>query len=123
MAAKKDSQNEPDPQQENGPRLDLSGHFQWSLNGTSLKKWLPLISTLLLGGGSFWGVGTVLQNRLPTDPSEPAVEQPADQPALNSTTRYTCDEINDSREAQQLLAEGHTYLDKDGDGVACDSLQ
>jgi hypothetical protein len=122
MAAKKDSQNQPDPQQENGPRLDLSGHFQWSLNSTSLKKLTPLILWLLGGGSIFGGAWTVLQEKLPSA-SEPAIEQPAEQPAPNSTTRYTCDEINDSREAQQLLAEGHTYLDRDGDGVACDSLQ
>jgi hypothetical protein len=125
MAAKKDSQNQPDPQQENGPRLDLSGHFQWSLNGTSLKKWLLPIFTLLAGGSSLWGIGAMQQNQLPSVPSEPAIEQPVPDriPSSSTTKRYTCDEIRDRREAQQLLAEGHTYLDRDGDGVACDSLQ
>jgi len=36
--------------------------------------------------------------------------------------RYTCKEIGSYARAQELLREGHTYLDKNGDGIACKSL-
>ena len=36
--------------------------------------------------------------------------------------RYKCKEIGSYARAQVLLKEGHTYLDKNGDGIACKSL-
>ncbi|MCP9792824.1 thermonuclease family protein [Vulcanococcus limneticus Candia 3F8] len=46
--------------------------------------------------------------------------------ATNTTTggrRYRCREIGSYAQAQQLLRQGHTYLDGDGDGEACESLR
>ena len=40
-----------------------------------------------------------------------------------SSRRYRCKDIGSWRQAQQLLAEGHRYLDGDGDGEACESLR
>ena len=40
-----------------------------------------------------------------------------------SHRRYRCKDIVSWRQAQQLLAEGHRYLDRDGDGEACESLK
>ena len=37
--------------------------------------------------------------------------------------RYNCREIGNFAKAQQLLRQGHTYLDRNGDGVACESLR
>jgi endonuclease YncB( thermonuclease family) len=37
--------------------------------------------------------------------------------------RYRCKDIGSYRLAQELLAQGHTYLDGDGDGDACESLR
>lgn len=37
--------------------------------------------------------------------------------------RYTCKQIGSYARAQELLREGHTYLDRDGDGEACESLR
>ena len=37
--------------------------------------------------------------------------------------RYRCREIGSYARAQQLLREGHTYLDGNGDGQACESLR
>jgi len=37
--------------------------------------------------------------------------------------RYRCREIGSYAQAQQLLRQGHTYLDGDGDGEACESLR
>ena len=36
--------------------------------------------------------------------------------------RYRCREIGSYARAQELLAQGHTYLDGDGDGQACEAL-
>jgi hypothetical protein len=37
--------------------------------------------------------------------------------------RYKCKEIGSYDRTQELLREGHTYLDKNGDGIACKSLK
>ena len=37
--------------------------------------------------------------------------------------RYTCKGIGSYATAQQLLKQGHTYLDRNGDGTACESLK
>ncbi|MFM7676003.1 MAG: thermonuclease family protein [Synechococcus sp.] len=37
--------------------------------------------------------------------------------------RYRCQEIGSYLRAQELLRQGHGYLDGDGDGVACESLR
>jgi hypothetical protein len=125
MAANRDSpngSNQADPQ--NDPRLDLNGQFQWSLNGISLSRLAPILFALVLGGGSV-GIGTFLQDKSPSILNEPEIEQPASDrlPSDLTAQRYTCSEIGDRETAQRLFAEGHTYLDKDGDGIACESLK
>jgi hypothetical protein len=37
--------------------------------------------------------------------------------------RYRCREIGSYAQAQELLRQVHTYLDGNGDGVACTSLR
>ena len=37
--------------------------------------------------------------------------------------RYRCSEISSYAEAQELLRQGHSYLDRNGDGEACASLR
>lgn len=36
---------------------------------------------------------------------------------------YRCKEIGSFARAQELLKEGHNYLDRNGDGIACKSLK
>jgi hypothetical protein len=40
-----------------------------------------------------------------------------------SGRKLTCRQIGSYAHAQELLKHGHTYLDKNGDGVACESLR
>ena len=40
-----------------------------------------------------------------------------------SSRKYRCKDIGSWSRAQKLLAEGHRYLDGDGDGEACESLR
>jgi endonuclease YncB( thermonuclease family) len=50
-------------------------------------------------------------------------------PASSSTAggfngrRFTCRQIGSYVRAQELLKQGHTYLDRNGDGIACESLR
>ncbi|WP_368412361.1 excalibur calcium-binding domain-containing protein [Synechococcus sp.] len=37
--------------------------------------------------------------------------------------RYRCKQIGSWAKAQELLKQGHTYLDGDGDGEACEGLR
>jgi len=37
--------------------------------------------------------------------------------------KLTCRQIGSFARAQELLRQGHTYLDRNGDGVACESLR
>jgi endonuclease YncB( thermonuclease family) len=44
-------------------------------------------------------------------------------PAAIAGQRYRCRQIGSFAKAQELLRQGHTYLDGNGDGVACESLR
>ena len=41
----------------------------------------------------------------------------------SGSRKYRCEEIGSWSKAQDLLKQGHTYLDRDGDGQACESLR
>ena len=57
---------------------------------------------------------------LPTAGSAPAAVAPA---GGYSGRKLTCRQIGSYVRAQELLRQGHTYLDKNGDGLACESLR
>ena len=44
-------------------------------------------------------------------------------PAAIAGQRYRCKQIGSFAKAQEFLRQGHTYLDGNGDGVACESLR
>ena len=50
----------------------------------------------------------------------PVSSPQADQPR---GAHYTCKQIGSFAQAQELLRQGHSYLDRNGDGVACESLR
>lgn len=54
----------------------------------------------------------------PAAPAAPSTPTPA--PA---GPRLTCKQIGSFARAQELLRQGHTYLDGNGDGIACQSLR
>jgi endonuclease YncB( thermonuclease family) len=45
------------------------------------------------------------------------------QAAQPSGANFTCKQIGSFARAQELLRQGHSYLDRNGDGVACESLR
>jgi endonuclease YncB( thermonuclease family) len=63
-----------------------------------------------------WRKGT----RPPAAGSAPPAAAPA---GGYSGRKLTCRQIGSYARAQELLRHGHTYLDRNGDGVACESLR
>jgi endonuclease YncB( thermonuclease family) len=57
---------------------------------------------------------------LPAAGSAPPASAPA---GGYSGRKLTCRQIGSYARAQELLRQGHAYLDKNGDGVACESLR
>ncbi len=65
------------------------------------------------------------------NPSRHSTSTPAGRESLTSSkggvvrtgSRTTCKSIGSFGRAQELLRQGHTYLDRNGDGVACESLR
>jgi len=58
-------------------------------------------------------------------PAEATSSAPASSPqaAQLSGTKTTCKQIGSYAQAQELLRQGHSYLDRNGDGVACEGLR
>ena len=82
---------------ENGARLKRLG--VWSVPGGTQRPW------------------DYRRNRKgPTSASSPGGSS-------SSSGKYRCKEIGSWDKAQALLKQGHTYLDRDGDGEACESLK
>lgn len=53
----------------------------------------------------------------------PRTTAPSPRPTGALGRRYRCKEIGSYAKAQELLRQGHTYLDGDGDGKACEALR
>ncbi len=49
--------------------------------------------------------------------------QPSNRSSIPSGQKYTCSQIGSYERSQLLLRQGHSYLDRDGDGIACDGLK
>jgi len=73
-----------------------------------------------------WRHGTRPPSATSSAPFIPAggASAPAAAPAGGySGSKLTCRQIGSFARAQELLRQGHTYLDRNGDGVACESLR
>ena len=73
-----------------------------------------------------WRKGTRSPAASSAAPFRPAAGSapPAAAPAGGySGRKLTCRQIGSYARAQELLRQGHTYLDRHGDGVACESLR
>ena len=83
------------------------------------ERYLQLEENAKRQGTGIWSVG-------PTGITRPWDYRRGRRNSANSTgssRKYRCKDIGSWRQAQQLLAEGHRYLDGDGDGEACESLR
>jgi len=63
--------------------------------------------------------------RFATQPAPPTPTGPTASPhaVQSSGAAYTCQQIGSFARAQALLRQGHSSLDRNGDGVACESLR
>jgi len=59
------------------------------------------------------------------DPAAASSSAPVTSPqaAQPSGAKITCKQIGSFAQAQELLQQGHSYLDRNGDGVACEGLR
>ena len=84
----------------------------WAVPGGMMRPW-----DFRHGGGGQRSTRTVP----PALSSSAPVSSPqADQPSGGHTT---CKQIGSFLRSQALLRQGHSHLDRDGDGVACESLR
>ena len=84
----------------------------WAVPGGIMRPW-----DFRHGGGGQRSTRTVPPAFSSSAPvSSPQVSQP-------SGSRTTCKQIGSFARVQELLRQGHSNLDRDGDGVACESLK
>ena len=73
-----------------------------------------------LKGLGVWGVSGGLTRPWDYRSSQ---HKPSSSSSTPTGRRYTCSQSGSYAEAQVLLRQGHRYLDRDGDGMACKNLQ
>ena len=90
------------------------------IQGCDRQTYSRLENEARLRGLGVWGVRGGVQR-----PWEYRAGQrkPASSSSSPSGRRYTCKQIGSYAQAQVLLRQGHSYLDGDGDGEACESLK
>jgi len=90
------------------------------IQGCDRQTYSRLETEARLKGLGVWGVSGGVQRpwdyRSGQRKSSPSSSAP-------SGRRYTCKQIGSYAQAQVLLRQGHSYLDGDGDGEACESLR
>ena len=83
------------------------------------QKYLQLEADAKQQGRGVWSVGPSGITR----PWDYRRGRSSSSSSSGSPRKYRCKDIGSWRQAQQLLEEGHRYLDGDGDGEACESLR
>jgi endonuclease YncB( thermonuclease family) len=90
------------------------------ISGCDRQTYSRLETEARLKGLGVWGVSGGMQR--PWD-YRSGQRKPASSSSAPSGRRYTCKQIGSYAQAQVLLRQGHSYLDGDGDGEACESLK
>jgi endonuclease YncB( thermonuclease family) len=90
------------------------------IQGCDRQTYSRLETEARLKGLGIWSVSGGVQR-----PWEYRTRQrkPSSSTAPPSVRRYTCKQIGSHIQAQLLLQQGHSYLDGDGDGEACEGLK
>ena len=99
-----------------------AGHafaYRRYLRQCDAQKYLQLEENAKRQGTGVWSVGPSGITR----PWDYRRGRRSSSSSSGSPRKYRCKDIGSWRQAQQLLAEGHRYLDGDGDGEACESLR
>ena len=97
------------------------------ISGCDRQTYLRLENDARLRGVGVWGVPGGIQRPWDYRRGRRTGSTNASSGGEASSTRegsgkYRCEEIGSWSRAQDLLRQGHNYLDRDGDGEACESL-
>ena len=91
------------------------------ISGCDRQTYSRLENEARLNGAGVWGIPEGIQR--PWDYRRSRKAGNASTTNESNSGRYRCKEIGSWSRAQDLLKQGHTYLDRDGDGEACESLK
>ncbi len=91
------------------------------ISGCDRQTYSRLENKARLNGAGVWGIPEGIQR--PWDYRRSRKAGNASTNNGSNSGRYRCKEIGSWSRAQDLLKQGHAYLDRDGDGEACESLK
>ena len=91
------------------------------ISGCDRQTYARLENDARLKGAGVWAVPGGIQR--PWDYRKSRKGSRTSASGGSSSGKYRCKEIGSWDKAQVLLKQGHTYLDRDGDGEACESLK
>jgi len=93
------------------------------ISGCDRQTYSRLENDARLKGAGVWGVSGGIQRPWDYRRSRRGGSGVSTSSGATSSGRYRCGEIGSWSRAQDLLRQGHTYLDRDGDGEACEALR
>jgi endonuclease YncB( thermonuclease family) len=93
------------------------------ISGCDRQTYSRLENDARFKGAGVWGVSGGIQRPWDYRRSRRGGTSASSGGGGSSSGRYRCKEIGSWSKAQVLLRQGHTYLDRDGDGEACESLK
>jgi len=93
------------------------------ISGCDRQTYSRLENDARLKGAGVWGVPGGIQRPWDYRRSRRGGNSASSGSGASSSSRNRCSEIGSWSRAQDLLRQGHTYLDRDGDGEACESLK
>ena len=93
------------------------------ISGCDRQTYSRLENDTRLKGVGVWGVPGGIQRPWDYRRGRRGGSNASSGSGTSSSSRYRCGEIGSWSKAQDLLRQGHAYLDRDGDGEACESLK
>ena len=93
--------------------------YRWYLRQCDAQRYLQLEDEAKRLGTGVWSVGPSGITR----PWDYRRGRRSSASNSGSSRKYRCKDIGSWQSAQQLLSQGHSYLDRDRDGEACESLR
>lgn len=93
------------------------------ISGCDRQTYSRLENDARLKGAGVWSVPGAIQRPWDYRHSRQGGSSASSGSGASSSDRYRCSEIGSWSRAQDLLRQGHAYLDGDKDGEACESLK
>ena len=93
------------------------------ISGCDRQTYSRLENNARLKGVGVWNVSGGIQRPWDYRRSRRGGRNASSGSGAPNSRRYRCSEIGSWSKAQELLRQGHAYLDRDGDGEACESLK